>query len=76
MIYLSLSPVGTYRGPSRIQFVLFLFLCFGPSKLFSQINKKLVDAAPKEEWAPMPHIIQGDSSVMKIKQDKSNVLLI
>ena len=35
------------------------------------INKKHVDAAPKEEWAPMPHIDPEQPDRMIIRQDKA-----
>lgn len=47
--------------------LLFFFIING----FAQINKTHVDNAPKEEWAPMPHIDLMDSTVMKISQDAS-----
>ena len=37
----------------------------------AQINKSLVDAAPKEDPAPMPHIDPDDPTKMLIKQDAS-----
>lgn len=37
----------------------------------AQIHKELVDAAPKEAPAPMPHIDPNDPTVMPIKQDPS-----
>lgn len=37
----------------------------------AQMLKDIVDAAPKEDPAPMPHINQDDPSKMNIKQDKS-----
>lgn len=37
----------------------------------AQINKELVDKAPKEEPAPMPHIDPDDPAKMRIKQDES-----
>ena len=39
--------------------------------MHAQINKEHVDKAPKEEWAPMPHIDPDDSTVMKVKQGPS-----
>ena len=40
-------------------------------QMHAQINKEHVDKAPKEEWAPMPHIDPDDSTVMKVKQGPS-----
>lgn len=52
-----------------IVFMLIFFVSTGVS--FAQINKEIVKKAPKEERAPMPHIVPGDSSVMRIKLDPS-----
>lgn len=41
------------------------------SGAIAQINKSIVEKAPKEEPAPMPHIDPNDSTKRLIKQDKS-----
>ena len=41
------------------------------TQVSAQMLKDIVDAAPKEDPAPMPHINQDDPSQMNIKQDKS-----
>ncbi len=42
-----------------------------PTDSFAQMNRELVEKAPKEEPAPWPHIIPDDPSKMKLKQDDS-----
>ncbi len=51
--------------------LLLIIFCLSTVPFFAQINKKLVEAAPNEKYAPMPHRVPGDSSVMRIKIDKS-----
>lgn len=42
-----------------------------PVKGSAQMLKDIVDAAPQEEPAPMPHVVPDDPSKMNIRQDKS-----
>ncbi len=56
---------------NRKNYQLFILLFFFISNGFAQINKALVEKAPKEELAPMPHINLDDSTVENIRQDEA-----
>ena len=43
----------------------------GTTMAVAQVNKSLVEKAPKEEPAVMPHVVPGDPTKMRIRQDKS-----
>ena len=37
----------------------------------AQINKELVEAAPEEDWAPMPHIDPDNPDVIRLRDDEA-----
>ena len=47
-----------------------LALGLAPISSTAQMLKDIVDAAPNEDPAPMPHIVPGDPSKMNVKQDE------
>ena len=51
--------------------LLAAFMALGVGTVNAQINKALVEKAPKEELAPMPHVNPDDPTVMRLKQDAS-----
>lgn len=60
-------------APSSLLCMTFvgLLLAGTPSVATAQINKAIVDEAPKEEPAPMPHIDPNDPTNLPEKQDES-----
>ncbi len=61
----------TVRRPAQLLVLAVGALFALPATAHAQINKELVEQAPKEEWAPMPHIDYDDSTRMIIRQDKA-----
>ena len=58
----------------RLSVPLFVTMCLSvasPVSATAQINKELVDRAPREEWAPMPHVDPEDPDRPLISRDES-----
>ena len=52
-----------------IAFSIYIFVSIAFAKDDGPINKALVDAAPKEEPAPMPHLDADNPDVILLRED-------